>query len=232
MKKQLRNITAAALIATASTHAFAGGAVAGATEPTQILNNVQLVLQYAQQVQMVENQLRELATLPGQVWGQAQADLNQLTSIVNVGQQISYTMQNVEQSFKQQYPGYQPGQNFTAQFRQWSTNTLDNIRGALNAFGLQSSQFATERSALNAIQAMANSPMGQTQAIQAGAMIASQTVDQLQKLRQLMMAQAQAQNTYMAEQSQTRQAQIGSQQDHFQVYTPSAATFSSAGGSK
>ena len=230
MKKLLLKAGAASLILAASAPSFAG-AVAGATEPTQILNNIQLVLQYAQQVQMVENQLQELATLPGQVWGTAQSDLSSLTQVVSAGQALSYTMQNVDQQFKQQYPGYQPGTNYSNSYQQWSNNTLDNVRAALNAANLQSSQFSDERSALNAIQAMANNPAGQTQAIQAGTMIASQQVDQLQKLRQLMMAQMQSQGTYMAEQSQTRQTQIGTQQNHFQVYTPSAPTFSSAGGS-
>ena len=229
MKKLLLKGGAAALLIAASAPSFAG-AVAGATEPTQILNNVQLVLQYAQQVTMVENQLKELASLPGQVWGSAQQDLSALTQVVSAGQALSYTMQNVDQQFKQQYPGYQSGTNYSGSYQTWSNNTLDNVRSALNAAGLQSSQFATERSALSAIQAMANNPTGQTQAIQAGAMIASQTVDQLQKLRQLMMAQMQSQDTYIAEQSQTRQTQIGTQQDHFQVYTPSGSRFSSAGG--
>ncbi|CAG9229929.1 Conjugative transfer protein TrbJ [Paraburkholderia tropica] len=230
MKKLLLKGAAAALFAATSAPSFAG-AVAGATEPTQILNNIQLVLQYAQQVTMVENQLKALASLPSQQWGSASQDLSALTQIVSSGQTLSYTMQNIDQQFKQQYPGYQSGTNYTSSYQQWGTNTLDNVRAALNAAGLQSSQFASERSALSAIQAMANSPTGQTQAIQAGTMIASQTVDQLQKLRQLMMAQMQSQDTYIAEQSQTRQTQIGTQQDHFQVYTPTGSHFSSAGGS-
>jgi len=49
----------------------------------------------------------------------------------------------------------------------------------------------------------AGSP-GSLQALQAGNMIASQQIDQLQKLRQLYMAQMQAQNSYMAGQAQNQ----------------------------
>lgn len=226
--KSAAAIAAIALTVAVPAHA---GAVAGATEPTQILNNVQLVLQEANQVQMVANQLNSLAKMPVTNWGQASSDLAALTQAVSVGQGISYTMSNVASAFQQQYPGYQAPQNFGQSYQQWGQNSLSSISAALQAAGLQSSQFSTERAALSAIQMLANNPLGQTQAIQAGTEIASAQVDQLQKLRQLMMAQIQAQGAYMANQTQTQQAGMAMQQQHFTPYTPTAPTFSSQGGS-
>lgn len=230
MKKLLLNCGAAALLIAASTPSFAG-AVAGATEPTQLLNNAQLILQEAHQVEMVANQLRSLQSLATMNWGSAAQDLNNLTQIVSTGTSIAYTSSNLANQFAQQYPGYVPNQNYQSLYSQWNRNTLDSVSASLQTAGMQSNQFATERSSLNAIQALANNPTGQVQAIQAGTQISSMMVDQMQKLRQLNMAQMQSQNSYMAEQSQTRSTQIGTQQDHFAVYTPTSPTFSSAGGS-
>ncbi|WP_301233382.1 P-type conjugative transfer protein TrbJ [Pandoraea cepalis] len=229
--KLLKLIAITALAFNVTDAAHASGAVAGATEPTQLLNNLELLQANIQQAQQVANQLRNLTTLPQMVWGQAQADLQQLTGIVNVGQTISYAATNVDQVFRQQYPGYGKITNFPQSYAQWGTNTLDNLRSALNVAGLQSSQFASERAALQSIQSMANNPTGQLQAVQAGVSIASMQVDQLQKLRQLMMTQMQAQNTYLATKTQTEQAQAAAQRDHFEVYQPTASKFSSSGGS-
>jgi P-type conjugative transfer protein TrbJ len=50
-------------------------------------------------------------------------------------------------------------------------------------------QFDTERNAIAQIQGMSGSSEGALQAVQAGNMIASQTVDQLQKMRQMLATQ-------------------------------------------
>jgi len=63
-------------------------------------------------------------------------------------------------------------------------------------------------------------------------MIASSQVDQLQKLRQIMMAQQQAQGAYMANQLQQQANDRSTMDAHFQVYTPSGGGWSSKGGTQ
>ena len=211
MRKKILILSTAVLTATAPA-AFAGSVAGngGATEVTQLLNNAELVGQTAQQIQMVQNQLtqlmneaKNLTAAPQQIWGQAQQDLMQLTQLVQQGQSLSYALANVDQMFKQQFPGY--GQsttspNYSQLYQSWSQKSMDGLRQALTAAGVQSNQFQNEQQAMANIQSISAGSPGALQAIQAGTMVASQQVEQLQKLRQLQMAQMQAQANYLAAQ--------------------------------
>lgn len=200
-----------AVVLSATNPAAFGGTVmgnGGATEVTQFANNIEMVSQTAQQIQMVQNQLtslsnqaKNLTSSPQQIWGQASGELQQLASLVAQGQSLSYTAGNIDQLFKQQYPGYgksTTSANYTEQYQIWSQNSLGGINTALQAAGFQSRQFANEQAALDSIKGISAGSPGSLQAIQAGNMIASQQVSQLQKLRQLQMAQMQAQGNYLA----------------------------------
>ena len=73
-----------------------------ATEITQLLNHVQLMQQYIQQVQMVQNNflrytnmLQNTRVLPNQMVGPVLQDLNQLARIVVGGQALAYSMSNL-----------------------------------------------------------------------------------------------------------------------------------------
>lgn len=194
---------------------LADAQVAGATEITQILNNValinqtfqmyQMIQQAIEQVQMAKQQLQNLVAAPVQAWGQAKQELDSLANIVSNTNALMHAGTNIDQMFKLKFPGYAKttaDSNFGSKFQGLVQTQLDGLNSALQVAGLQTTQFANERSTLAQIQGMsANSP-GSLQALQAGNMIASQTIDQLQKLRQLTMTQMQAQNAYLAGQAQ------------------------------
>ncbi len=214
----------------------------GATEVTQILNNVQLVQetaqtyqqiqQLAQQLQYMQSQLQNLVTAPQQIWGQAQADLTQLTQLVSQGQALGYALGNIDQTFAAKYPGYTQslGTNYSQASQSWIQTSLDSFRSALDSAGLQSSQFATEQAALQSIQNISAGSPGALQAIQAGNMIANAQVTQLQKLRQLTMAQMQAQEAYMSQKVQQQASTQATVSAQMQPYNPSAPSFQSSGG--
>ena len=220
MKKKF---TILAVALTAAHVAFAGSVAGfgGSTEVTQILNNVELVNQSAQMYQQVQNTItavqhsQQLLTAPMQTWGQAQQELAALADLVNKTAALSYAGGNIDQLFKQRFPGYARSAgstNFGGQFQSLVQTQLDGLNSALQAAGLQSSQFANERAALQQIQSMSAGSQGSLQALQAGNMVASATVDQLQKLRQLYMAQMQAQNSFMAGQAQVQADQVDAAQ--------------------
>lgn len=191
---------------------FAGSVAGtgGSTEVTQLLNNVEMVNQTTQQIMMVQqqltmlaNQAKNLTTAPQQIWGQAQSDLMRLTSLVAQGQSIAYSAQNVDQVFRQRFPGYgstSTNTNYGQLYRSWSDASRQGLSTALQAAGFQAGNFASEQAALQQIQGISAGSPGSLQAIQAGNMIASQQVEQLQKLRQLTVAQMEAQNGYLAAQ--------------------------------
>ena len=202
-----------------SSSAFAGGAVAGATEPTQIMNNIQLVLSYVEQAQQTTTQLQQYQTMltnlmrltPSELLGQASRQLWQdqgmaqaftnLRKIVVNGQNIAYTMANMDSQFKNMHPGYGgfgSGTDFFESYQMWSDNTLGQVKNAVAMVTAHSENFATEEGMVQELSSASNSAQGQLQAVQAGNQIGVAMVGQMQKLRQLQMAQMQAQNAYLA----------------------------------
>lgn len=240
MKKLLITTLAGSICIGANAGTVAGNG--GSTEVTQIMNNVELIQQSAQmyqqvqntiqQITMMQNQLKNLIAAPQMVWGQVQADLSQLTQLVAQGQALGYSLQNIDTAFSTKYKGYTASLkgDYSNQAKDWTRTSLDSLKSALQAAGMQSSQFATEQSAMDAIQNITAGSPGALQAAQAGVMVAGQQVQQLQKLRQLFMAQMQAQNAYLAKQEQQDSADQATIDNQFQQYTPGQASFQSHGG--
>jgi len=212
MKKTLIAALVSASLVAAAQPSFAGSVAGfgGATEITQLANNVELVNSYLQQVQayatqlqQYQNMLTNTLNIPNQVWGNIQNDLMGVANIVRQGQALAFSASNIASQFEATFKGFSySGVDFKREYRDLSRKTLDTLKGTLSAANLQSQQFATEEGVLIALRAMSQSAQGQMQALQVGAQIAEQQVQQLQKLRQLMMAQLSQQNTYLAAQEQ------------------------------
>ena len=131
-------------------------------------------------------------------WQSTTNDLNKLAKLVETGQSLSYSMMNVNDVFKQRFPGYKAPDNYTQEYKQWNATTLDTLRGTLSAAGMQSQNLINEQQRIQKLKNMGQSAQGRMQALQAGNMIAGETVTQLQHLRQVIINQTTAQNTYMA----------------------------------
>jgi P-type conjugative transfer protein TrbJ len=177
-----------------------------ATEVTQFLNHAQLVLAYIRQglqleteIAMLATMLRNTKTLSPQKFGQIQADINALAQIVQGGQALAYSLGNLDQLFRKTYPGY--GTNPTVyymNYQKWSQTTLDTTLGALRAAGLQSQQLQSEQAVINSLESMSQTADGQMQALNVLGQISDQQVQQLMKLRELMMADMSSKEAYQA----------------------------------
>ena len=196
--------------------AHAGVPTLFATEYTQLLNYAELVGQLEKQVMMVENQLTQIADMTkngipitDQVFGTVASDMANLRQIVNTGQALSYTMSNLDGAFRVRFPGYSSTTNYGQSYQQWSQTSLDSTLGALQAAGLQNSQFDSDFALLQTLQNQSTSSIGRMQALEVGNQIAENQSEQLMKLRQLMMADMQSKAAFQSEQVQvdaTRQA--------------------------
>jgi P-type conjugative transfer protein TrbJ len=191
------------------------------TELNTLQTTINQATQIANQLQQLAYELQNLRNIPNGVWGQIQSDLAQLKQVAKVGQSISYSDANLTQEFTQLYPGYEVPTNYTKAYTQWASNALGGIQGALQAAGLQSSQFRSEDQLFGQLQQLSNGSLGHMQALQVSNMIGVQEVQQLEKLRQLQMAQLQGQLDYLATQQQsdltkfaTLRAWLDSQQDY------------------
>lgn len=204
-----------------STTASATGIVAGATEFTQIANNFELVMsgvtqaeQLSTQYQQYATQMQNLKQLSGSGpamtklfldMAQNQQMFQRLATVVENGQRVAYSLQSADAAFKRRYPGYgQNKQNYGDMAKGISDSTLGAVNNAVAAVGLQADQIGSESDMVGELSRLSSSSDGQLAATQAGNQIAVAMVGQMQKLRQLQMAQMQAQNAYIAGQ-QARQ---------------------------
>jgi len=196
-----------------------------ATEITQLLNHVQLLQQYIQQVQMVQNNLLRYANmvqntrlLPNQMVGPVLQDLNQLAQVVVGGQALAYSMSNLNARFASTYPGYSQAYNPNAYYQNyanWSQTSLDTTFSSLRAMGLQGQELQNTQSFLTAMRQRMTTPQGRLDAVQIGTEVSEQQVEQLLLLRQLMILDLQSKQAYQATQMQNEQAAAAGEQTFF-----------------
>ena len=177
-----------------------------------VINEVQML---ANQVKQIETMLQNTRTYGQGTWdAQALPRLLRLGQVIEQEQAIAYTMVNADSLFRQRYPGYRPVTDWSSTYDSWTSTTLDTLRGILNSAGLQGAEFATEQGRIQALQALSDSAEGRMQALQVGNMMAAEQLQQLVKLRQLVVAQINAQTVYMASQT-SRDAQRAATQSEW-----------------
>ena len=215
MKKVLACTVAVSLLFLGVPMPINAGVVAGvATEWTQILNHVQLVMNYIRmgvqlqiQMQQLSEQLKQGKGLPRQIFGSIQQDLGQLAQIVQGGQALAYSMGNLDAQFRNTFPGYSSRTSgYFNDYKKWSQTSLDTTLSTLRAAGLQGQQLNNAQAVLAKLRTMSMSAGGQMEAAQVGNQIAEQQVEQLMALRQLMLVDLQSKQAYQAEQIQKEQA--------------------------
>ncbi len=176
-------------------------AATAASTAQEVTNQITQLQVQAQQYQIELTNIEKLGQ--GQyVWNDVSGVLNNLSNTIQTGNAIAYSMANVDQQFKQTYPGYNPSQNYSQAYQGYATSTMDTIRGVLDSTSLSFQDFASEESTLDALKGLSTNPQGQMQAIQAGSMIAGQTANELLNLQQIVMAQTNSQSAYQAYQVQ------------------------------
>jgi P-type conjugative transfer protein TrbJ len=201
-----------------------------ATEVTQLLNHSELVLQYIRQGQQLSNEVQMYAdmvkntrALSTHNFGAIMNDVNALATIVQGGQALAYSLGNLDQLFRATYPGY--GYNsgaYYTQYRNWSQTSLDTTLGTLRAAGLQGQQLQSEQAILGSLRTSLEGTDGRLEALHALGDISEQEVEQLMKLRELMMADMSSKQAYQAAVIQQQAASQAAAQRFF-TYTPATS---------
>jgi len=169
-------------------------------------------IQRAQQLKYAIDQYRRMLKNAKRLskWDRqgVQAALLQLDTIAKQGEAIAYSAADLDEKFRAAYQGFEhhldnprTGENWQTYadlYRDWTRHGHDSIRGSLRAAGLQAQQFQSETATVRQLEDQLMSAQGTQQALQAGSLIASHQVSQLQKLRQLLMSQVQIQGNYSA----------------------------------
>ena len=179
-------------------------------EWTQILNKIQLLQSYIRQgeelrqkILMVLDMAKHTARLPFQVFGPIMAEIGALHSVVRQGQALAYSMANLDVEFTNRFKGfgYRPEQWYQ-EYQTWSRTTLDTTLGTLKAANIQANQMVAEEGVLSQLRAMSQSSDGRLKAVQIGLQLSEQAVQQMMKLRQLVLADIQSKQSFQAWQMQ------------------------------
>jgi P-type conjugative transfer protein TrbJ len=181
-----------------------------ATEWTQLANNLQLVNSYIrlgeqlqQEIRMVLDMTKNSQILPSQVFGPISTDIARLASVVQGGQALAYSMGNLDTEFRTRFRGWgYNSRTWYTDYRTWSQTSLDTTLGTLRAAGLQGQQLQSEQAVLDRLRMMAQTSDGRMQALQVANQISEQQVEQLMKLRQLILADLQSKQAFQAAQIQ------------------------------
>ena len=201
-----------------------------ATEVTQILNHVQLVLshavlatQLATQIKMLADAIKNTARNPHQLFWNIQADLNALASVVQGGRALAYSLGNLDALWHQTYPGYggYARTGYYNRYQNWAQTTLDTVIGAMRAAGLQGQQLNSEVALITNLEAQSQSADGRLLALNVVTQLADQQAQQMQKLREIMLADMQSKAAYYGTMIQQQADQTAASQNFFQ-YVPAA----------
>ena len=177
------------------------------TEFTQYLNygqllsvNITTAAQLAKEIQLLQNSIRNLVVIPNQVFGTVQADINALSGVVQGGYALAYSMANLNSQFTNRFKGFAGFRptNYYPNYQNWSQTSLDTTLGTLRAAGMQGQQLQSEQAVLASLRSMAQRSGGEMEALQVLGQISEQEVQQLMKLRELMLADMQSKQAYQA----------------------------------
>lgn len=214
--------------------AHAGGAMTGgATEWTQIMNNVQLINQYAQQVkqystqmQQYQYQLQNMQLNPASIMNTNIPQLvNGIGAVMQAGQSIGGTMSTIDANFSQKFNNPLAG-TYSQNFKTWTTTSQDTLGAAMRAAGLHRDSFSTDTAALQALYNKTQSSQGTVAAVQTLSEVSVSQTQQLQKLQDLVATQNLAASTYMAGQNAKAQALQEAQTIKFKATTlPSLSSY-------
>lgn len=198
------------LAAAIATPALAGSVAGtgGSTEITQILNNLQLIQSYEQQVQsyvmqgrQVEAELRNLISNPTSILGDDVGKMiNTIGAIYNGGQSIGYNLAQIDQNFARTFKSPTAG-NLAKMFTSWHQTNTDTLQSALRAVGAQRDNYASSQAALTDLYNRSQATNGNLDALQTLSQINVRQIQELQGLKELMATQATAATTYMATQN-------------------------------
>lgn len=186
---------------------------------------VNTALNTAEQLQTQMQQYQSMITqgtgLPDSMFGSIAADLKNVMNVYDRSQALGRQIQNMDSQFNTAFPGFNSYLNQAAnsaesptqdRYQTWSEQGRDNVKAALEAANLNTSTFESEGEQLDRMMTRSQSAVGRMQALQAGNEIASQNVQQLQKLRDLVATQINMQGNYLAQQGDRTAASEATEQ--------------------
>lgn len=190
------------------------------TQLRAVQSNVNEVKQIQQQIEAYKNMVRNTESLLHGDIDSLDDAIYRLGNVLDHGKSLSVGAQDFQRKFQTMFPGYQPGRDFHSAYSEWNTTTRDSVLGAMRVAQAQVQGVHDENTAIAELRSAVHRADGQKAAIDAANQIALNQVRQMQGLRELMVAQMQAEGTYMAAQAQEAEARRGVEREMTRYHDP------------
>jgi type IV secretion system protein TrbJ len=213
MKKIILSVATATLLMT-NANAFMG--FDEATVEMQITQNLNLILQYAKQLEQYSTQLKTTASLTQNIgkldqtaWNKFSQDFQKMQNIVKTSQGLTYAAKNFQQKFEDTHNGYESFLNNkklnpSTMYQKLSEETRQTVKDNLKRLNMTQAEWDDDEATMQKLRDLSASKTGQLAAMQAASEIALHQTQTLKKLHQTMMMSANTQNQFLAAQ-QTRE---------------------------
>lgn len=221
-RTKLQALAIAALSMAISAQPASAGSVAGfggGTEVTQLLNNLQLIQQYEQQVQQfmkqglqLDAQLKNLMKNPSSAMGtDTTRMIQQIGGIMSAQNSMGGSLAQIDRKFAATFNS-PAAASHSENFSRWTATSKGTLQSSLQAAGMHRDQYATDTDAVQALYSESQATDGNLGALQTLAKINVKQIQQTQALGDLMAAQNIASSTYMAAQTSKEQSAIDNDQ--------------------
>ena len=211
---KMRNLSLAILLSAVSQMTYTAGPVwcsncsTRVDQQIQILKEVETAANTAKQlkneIEEYKEMLKQGKTLPSSMFDRLNDDLARLKSLYSHSKALAGNVAGFDEKFRNKHGDYNKylhrGSNQHDNHQRWADEGLDAMRTGMKIGGENLNQIAQEDATLEKLVKRSQDAEGRMQAIQAGNEISAQLVQQLQKLRQLLNAQIQAQSAFSAQQ--------------------------------
>lgn len=154
------------------------------------------IVQIQQFVQMLENEARNLTTLPFSILAQLEGSMGELNTLMSQAQRLAYDVNRLEQQFQALYPTYsgavtQAGLLADARAR-W-TASVDTFQHAMTVQSRIVQDIPADQAQMSALVGQSQGAVGALQAIQSGNQLLALQSRQLAATQDLLAASARAQ---------------------------------------
>jgi P-type conjugative transfer protein TrbJ len=188
-----------------------------ATEWTQLINKVQLIGIYAEQVRMYADMVKQAATYRSLPWSKIDAAIRDFEMAAQYGIGIVTSMQNADVIFRDRFPGYvKPGVvPYHVRYASWAETLRDTLTGVIRASNQQHRELADESMVIRNLRDAAMGNKGRQQTLQAQAALMSEIPAQIMKLREMMQADISSKAIYQGYQMEQQNAAVSGGESFF-----------------
>ncbi|GMR28788.1 hypothetical protein STENOSP10_30090 [Stenotrophomonas sepilia] len=190
------------------------------TQLRAVQSNANEARQIQQQLEQIKLQAQNTKSLSQRDWDMAANAMTRLSKIMAEGQGLAVSGKDFNRQFQTMFPGYKSERDFGASYDKWNQSTRDSVLGAMRVANMQVSGIEDEQAALARLRSAVMSTNGQKEAVDAGNQIALNQVRQMQSLRELMVAQMQAEGTHIASQTQAEETRRGAVKEAAKYHDP------------